>query len=177
MRGDRAARTNTRTAATPSSLSDPRMATARPEAPPRPPPTIARSGRSRPWAPATGRVRAPARRGIRCTTWPGSRRSRPERPASRAPSRTEPAGGEPQGAQRAMRGQEIGAPDHPGPPVRSGQDVEEPLRPFEIDDQHDGGERDEDDRQDRRGEGHQRAVRIRATREQRRAASPRWRSP
>ena len=45
----------------------------------------------------------------------------------------EPAGHQPQAADRAVAGQEPRAPDHPRAPVPSRQDVIEALRPLEVD--------------------------------------------
>jgi hypothetical protein len=48
-----------------------------------------------------------------------------------------------------MRRQKVRPPYHPGSPVRLDQNVEEALRAFQVDDQHDGG----DDRENHRHEG------------------------
>ena len=64
----------------------------------------------------------------------------------------EPSRYQPGRAQRTMGGEEIGPPDHPRPPVRTGKDVVEAFRSLEIEDQDDGGQRNEGNRDDRRRE-------------------------
>ena len=112
---------------------------------------------------------APARTGSRCRTSRGARTiAAGTTSQSSTPLSAEPAGRQPGRAQRAVRGQEVGAPDHPRPAVRSRQDVVEALGPLEVDDQHDRGQRDEHDRQDRRRRSSPAARRSRATRAARR---------
>ena len=64
----------------------------------------------------------------------------------------QPSRHQPCRAERAVSSEEVCPPHHPRPPVRTGKDVVEALRSVEIEDQDDGGERNERDRDDRRGE-------------------------